>query len=163
VRINVQLIDASNDRHLWAQVYDRELTDMFAVQSELAREIAGALRATLAPAEQERLDRKPTQNGDAYLLYQEAHEIFSRPDRHHDSALGEFAVARGGLPNDPGIFRAMAAIQRRQGKWQESSASYAKAVSLDPKDPILLENMGMNYLATRDYATCCLATSTPRS
>ena len=45
----------------------------------------------------------------------------------------------------------MAAIQRRQGKWDESSASYAKAVSLDPKDPILLENMGMNYLAVRDY------------
>jgi tetratricopeptide (TPR) repeat protein len=47
----------------------------------------------------------------------------------------------------------MAAIQRRQGKWEDSSASYAKAVSLDPKDPILLENMGMNYLAVRDYAT----------
>lgn len=233
VRINVQLIDATNDHHLWAQVYDRELTDMFAVQSELAREIARALKATLAPAEQERIDRKPTENGDAYLLYQEAHEIFSRPDRHHDdvarvealyekaialdpdfalaqarlshveswmfyaieplptraqkaraaaeealrlqpdlpeshlamgyvhyyvnhdydSALEELATARAGLPNDPGIFRAMAAIQRRQGKWQESSASYAKAVSLDPKDPILLENMGMNYLATRDYAT----------
>src|SRR2546423_4287036 len=62
-------------------------------------------------------------------------------------------MARTGLPNDPGIFRAMAAIQRRQGKWDESSASYRKAVSLDPKDPILLENMGMNYLAVRDYAT----------
>lgn len=233
VRINVQLIDAVNDRHLWAQVYDRELTDMFAVQSELAREIARALKATLAPGEQERLDRKPTQNGDAYLLYQEAHEIFSRPDRHHDdlgrveslyqkaialdpdfalaqarlshveswmfyaieplparsqkaraaaeealrlepdlpeshlamgyvhyyvdrdydAALNQLAIARSGLPNDPGIFRAMAAIQRRQGKWEESSASYAKAVSLDPKDPILLENMGMNYLAVRDYTT----------
>src|SRR5204863_1084259 len=84
VRINVQLIDAATDRHLWAQVYDRELTDMFAVQSDLAREIAGALKATLAPAEQERIEHKPTENGDAYLLYQEAHEIFNRPDRHHD-------------------------------------------------------------------------------
>ncbi|HEX8076305.1 MAG TPA: tetratricopeptide repeat protein [Chthoniobacterales bacterium] len=233
VRINVQLIDASSDRHLWAQVYDRELTDMFAVQSELAREIARALKATLAPGEKERLDRKPTENSDAYLLYQEAHEIFSRPDRHHDdlarveelyerairldptfalaharlshvaswmfyaieplparahkakaaaeeairlqpdlpeahlaagyvhyyvdrdyeAALNELALARAGLPNDPGIFRAMAAIHRRQGKWEESNANYAKAVSLDPKDPILLENMGMNYLAVRDYTT----------
>lgn len=233
VRINVQLIDTSNDNHLWAQVYDRELTDLFAVQSELAQEIAGALKATLAPGEQERIVRKPTENGDAYLLYQEAHEIFSRPDRHHDdlarveelyekaiqldpnfalaqarlshveswifyaveplparaekaraaaadalrlqpdlpeshlamgyvhyyinrdyeAALKELAIARGGLPNDPGIYRAMAAIQRRQGKWEESNASYAKAVSLDPRDPILLENMGMNYLAVRDYAT----------
>ena len=235
VRINVQLIDATTDRHLWAQVYDRELTDVFAIQSELAQEIASALKATLSPSEQERIERKPTENGDAYLLYLEAHEIFGRPDRHHDDlarveALYEkaiqldptFALAharlsqvaeldvlrdraaagpgaesagRGrakrirlqpDLPEThlahglrpllrrsrlrrgaervgdraarvcrtmPGVFRAMAAIQRRQGKWDESSASYAKAVSLDPKDPILLENMGMNYLAVRDYAT----------
>ena len=233
VRINVQLIDASNDRHLWAQVYDRELTDVFAIQSELAREIASALKATLLPGEREQIGRKPTESGDAYLLYLEAHEIFGRPDRHHDdlarvealyekaiqldsnfalayarlsqveswmfyaveplparaqkardaagealrlqpdlpeghlamgyvnyyvdrdydAALNELATARKGLPNDAGVFRAMAAIQRRQGKWDESSASYAKAVSLDPKDPILLENMGMNYLAVRDYAT----------
>jgi serine/threonine-protein kinase len=233
VRINVQLIDASNDRHLWAQVYDRELTDVFAIQSELAQEIASALKATLSPDEQQRIEKKPTENGEAYLVYLEAKEIFNRPDRHHDDlarvealyekavqldpsfalaharlshlqswsyyaiepiaaraqkartaaneairlqpdlpeshlalgyvnyyvdrdydrALNEFAVARRGLPNDAGIFRAMAAIQRRQGKWDESNASYAKAVSLDPKDPILLENMGMNYLAVRDYAT----------
>ncbi|MFZ1218792.1 MAG: tetratricopeptide repeat protein [Chthoniobacterales bacterium] len=231
VRINVQLIDAKYDRHLWAQVYDRELNDVFAIQSELAQEIASALKATLAPGEQERIGRKPTQNGDAYLLYLEAQELFSRPDRHHedlaraeelyekaiqldpafalaqarlshlqswtfyaieplparaekaraaanetvrlqpdlpeshlamgyvhyyvdrnyDDALKELALARRGLPNDAGVFRAMAAIQRRQGKWDESSASYAKAVSLDPKDPILLENMGMNYLAVRNY------------
>ncbi len=74
-------------------------------------------------------------------------------DRDYDAALNELAIARRGLPNDAGVYRAMAAIQRRQGKWDESSASYAKAVSLDPKDPILLENMGMNYLAVRDYAT----------
>jgi tetratricopeptide (TPR) repeat protein len=74
-------------------------------------------------------------------------------DRDYDAALNELAMARAGLPNDAGVFRAMAAIQRRQGKWKDSSANYAKAVSLDPKDPILLENMGMNYLAERDYAT----------
>jgi len=74
-------------------------------------------------------------------------------ERDYDRALNEFAIARRGLPNDAGVFRAMAAIQRRQGKWDDSNASYAKAVSLDPKDPILLENMGMNYLAMRDYAT----------
>ena len=84
VRINVQLIDASNDRHLWAQVYDRELTDVFAIQSELAQEIASALKATLSPDEQQRIEKKPTENGEAYLVYLEANEIFNRPDRHHD-------------------------------------------------------------------------------
>jgi adenylate cyclase len=78
VRINVQLIDASNDKHLWAQVYDRELNDVFAIQSELAQEIASALKATLSPEEQHRLEKKPTENGEAYLLYLEAHELFSR-------------------------------------------------------------------------------------
>ena len=69
VRVNVQLIDAYNDRHLWAQVYDRELTDVFAIQSELAQNIAAALKATLSPDEQQRIERKPTENGEAYLLY----------------------------------------------------------------------------------------------
>ena len=46
VRVNVQLIDATNDKHLWAQNYDRELTDVFAIQTDLAQEIASALKAT---------------------------------------------------------------------------------------------------------------------
>ena len=84
VRINVQLIDASNDKHMWAQIYDRELTDVFAIQSELAREIAAALKATLSPDEQERIEKKPTENSEAYLLYLEAHAISTRTDRSSD-------------------------------------------------------------------------------
>jgi TolB-like protein/Flp pilus assembly protein TadD len=232
VRINVQLIDTGTDKHLWAQAYDRELTDVFAIQSELAQKIASALKATLSSDEQQRIEKKPTQDGEAYLLYLQAHEIFNRPDRHHDDvahveslyeqaiqldptfalahahlahveswsyyaiepvasraqkartaanealrlqpdlpeahlalgyvhyyvdrdydgALSEFAIARNGLPNDAGVSRAMAAIQRRQGKWAESNVSYERAVSRDPKDPILLENMGMNFIAERNYA-----------
>jgi serine/threonine-protein kinase len=231
VRVNVQLIDASNDKHLWAQVYDRELIDVFAIQSDLAQEIASSLKATLSAGEQERICRKPTQNSDAYLLYLQAHEIFNRPDRRHDDlaraetlyekaiqldptfalaharlsqleswsyyaiepvairmekarsaadealrlepslaeahlargliyyylnrdydrALGELKIAREHLPNDAVLFRLVAAIKRRQGKWNESTANYEKAISLDPKDPILLENMGWNFIATRDY------------
>jgi len=232
VRVNVQLIDTSNDRHLWAQVYDRELTDVFAIQTDLAQEISSALRCTLSAGEQQRIERKPTENSDSYLLYLQAHEIFTRPDRRHDDlaraeslyekaiqldpkfalaharlsqleswsyyaiepvparrekaraaaeealrlrpdlaeahlarglvyyylerdydrALSELDIARRELPNDAVMFRAIAAIQRRQGKWEDSTGSYEKAISVDPKDPILLENMGWNYLATRDYA-----------
>lgn len=67
-------------------------------------------------------------------------------------ALGELDIARHDLPNDAVLFRLTTAIKRRQGKWEESSANYEKAISLDPKDPILLGNMGWNYIATRDYA-----------
>ena len=62
-------------------------------------------------------------------------------------------IARQHLPNDALVLRTMAAIKRRQGKWQESTASYEEATSLDPKDPILLENLGWTYVATRDFAS----------
>ncbi len=231
VRVNVQLINAATDQHIWAEVYERDLTDVFAIQNALAQEIAAQLKAKLSPDEKTRMETKPTQNDEAYLLSIQAHEFFNRPDRRHDDvlraeslyekaialdpsfalaqarlsqleswmyyaiestparmqkaraaaaeaqqlqpnlpethfalglvyyyierdyerALSELEIARVGLPNDSMIYRAIAAIQRRQGKWDESTASYRKAFAVDPKDPILLENMGWNYVATRNY------------
>ena len=71
VRINVQLIDAETDEHLWAEIYDRELTaaNIFAIQSEIATAIAGALRATLSEEEQQRLAAVPTESLEAYEAY----------------------------------------------------------------------------------------------
>lgn len=66
VRINVQLIDARTDRNLWAETYDRDLADVFAVQSEVAREITGALKATLRPSERELIGRRLTTSQEAY-------------------------------------------------------------------------------------------------
>ena len=237
VRINVQLIDASNDKHLWAQIYDRELTDVFAIQSELAREIASALKATLSPDEQERIEKKPTENSEAYLLYLEAHAISTRTDRSsdlleraeqlyeqaiqldpsfalalaqlsqlqswiyysvdptparlakaratageamrlqpnlaeshlalgytyyygerdYDRALAEFEIARLDLPNDAGIFRAISAIERRQGKWKQSIEHREKAASLSPTDPVLWENLGTTHAALRDFPAAAKA------
>lgn len=75
VLVNVQLIDARHDRHLWAERYDRTLADSIGLQGELAAEIATALKAKLAPEEKTRLSTKPTDNPEAYLLYLEANEI----------------------------------------------------------------------------------------
>ena len=71
VRINLQLIDAKTDEHLWAEIYDRELTaeNLFAVQAEIATEVAKSLRATLLPAEQQSLGQTPTRSMEAYDLY----------------------------------------------------------------------------------------------
>jgi len=71
VRINVQLIDAENDIHLWAEIYDRELTaeNIFAIQSEISKAIADALQATLSPEDQEKLDVVHTRNLEAYESY----------------------------------------------------------------------------------------------
>jgi len=77
VRVNVQLINANNDEHLWANNYDRDLTDVFAIQTDLAREIAGALQAKLSPTEKAQMERKPTENGEAYLAFIRARNLFA--------------------------------------------------------------------------------------
>ena len=98
VHINVQLIRADTDAHLWAQSYDRGLADIFAVEAEVARSVADELRATLSPEEKVRVETKPTENSEAYLLYLRANELAARPsdfleDMQKAVALYEQAIA----------------------------------------------------------------------
>ncbi len=76
VRINAQLIDARTDLHIWNDTYDREITDLFAFQSELARRITFALRANLSPREKESLQLHPTADLAAYELFLRARDLF---------------------------------------------------------------------------------------
>jgi len=69
IRVTVQLIRAATDAHVWAETYDRKLTDIFAVQSDIAENIAKSLRAKLTPKEQQAVAAKPTENADAYESY----------------------------------------------------------------------------------------------
>jgi len=69
VRITTQLIDAKNDKHLWAQSYDRDLTDIFAIQGDIAEQVAGALKVKLLSKEKEALEQKPTGSPESYSLY----------------------------------------------------------------------------------------------
>jgi TolB-like protein/Flp pilus assembly protein TadD len=69
IRVTTQLIDVSSDRHLWAQSYDRNLDDIFDVQSDVAKQVAEALRVRILSPEKERIDRRPTENVEAYTLY----------------------------------------------------------------------------------------------
>jgi TolB-like protein len=80
VRINVQLIDAQTDEHLWAEIFDRELTaeNLFAIQSEISTRIADALQTTLSPAEQQRINRMPTQNLAAYDAYLRGKQLMAK-------------------------------------------------------------------------------------
>jgi TolB-like protein/Flp pilus assembly protein TadD len=231
VRVNVQLINAENDEHLWAEDYDRDLTDVFAIQTDLAQKIAAALQAKLSPNEKAQLDRPPTQNPDAYLLYLQAHDYATRMNIFHDTplkaeplfeqaikldpnfalafaglsiveswvyhsfepvpdrrqkarlcadealrlqpnlpeghlalgfsyyygdrdyarALAEFDIARRSLPNESQAYFAIGAIQRRQGKWAESTANLEKAATLDPKNESILTNLAFIYIAVRNF------------
>ncbi len=230
VRVSVQLIDTENDRHLWAEDYDRELTDVFALQTDLAQNIARELHAQLSPTERALVTKKPTENGEAYLAFVEANNLHAQLDnaeklrqaqqlyeraleldpkfaraeanlstlqswfyhssdpteprreaarrhaeralqlepdcpeahfargyylyygeRDFDAALQEFAIAQEGLPNDDQVYLLIGAIQRRQGRWAESTANMEKAVTLNPKDAWTLQNLAFNYQMTRNF------------
>ena len=232
VRVNVQLINTANDEHMWAEDYDRDLTDVFAIQTDLSQKIANELRAKLSPSEKAQMTRKPTENGEAYLAFVQGHnlscafedfeklkqgeQLFERaieldpnfalamarysqleswilhnnertverrqkartlanralqlqpelPEAHlalgfsyyygdndFATALKEFEIAQRGLPNESEVYLAIGAIQRRQGKWPESTASLEKAVSLNPKDMWSLQNLSFNYAMLRNYET----------
>src|SRR5213595_3715137 len=233
VRVNVQLINANNDEHIWAEDYDRDLTDVFAIQTDLAQKIVYTLQAKLSPNEKARLDRRPTQDPNAYLLFVQAHDYANRTDmfrdtslkaeslfeqaikldpnfalayaglsmveswvyhgfdplparrdkarlnadealrlqpdlpeghlalgfsyyygdRDYERALAEFEIAKRGLPNDAQAYLAIGSIQRRQGKWAESTANLEKAATLDPKNTNLLINLCYSYMALRNFET----------
>ncbi|MEP2669185.1 MAG: hypothetical protein ABJH04_09325, partial [Cyclobacteriaceae bacterium] len=74
VRITVQLIDATNDQHIWAERYDRELKDVFSIQSEVAKQIANALKTRLSPELQQRIETNPTYSTEAYDLFLKGRE-----------------------------------------------------------------------------------------
>ena len=110
VRVSVQLINADNDEHIWAEDYDRDLTDVFAIQTDLAQKIASALQAKLSPNEKERLDSQPTQNSDAYLLFIQANDYANRPDHFRDESLKAEELFEQAIKLDPKFAAAFAGL-----------------------------------------------------
>src|SRR5712675_64500 len=109
IRVNAQLIDARNDAHLWAQTYDRDLADVFAIQSEIAKAIADQLQAKLSPNEKKAIEQPPTTDLAAFDLYSRAKSLLltadlsatGEPDRLKAIELLDEAVKR-----DPSFFDA---------------------------------------------------------
>src|SRR2546425_6733783 len=110
VRVSVQLINANNDEHIWAEDYDRDLTDVFAIQTDLAQKIASALQAKLSPNEKARLDRRPTQDPDAYLLFVQAHDYANRTDMLRDTSLKAEQLFEQVIKLDPNFAAAFAGL-----------------------------------------------------
>jgi len=235
VRVNAQLIDARTDAHLWAQTYDRDLADVFAIQSEIAKTIADQLQAKILPREKVAIEKRPTKDVTAYDLYilateaidgaansqngkenclqgvswleqaiardpafvaaycklAQAHDelylygfdhtharlVFAeqainaalrlQPDAaeahlalaHHryskldyDGAREEIGIARRTLPNDPRTFEWSGYIDRRQGRWQESTRNLERALELDPNNIFVLQQISQSYDMLREYA-----------
>jgi TolB-like protein/Tfp pilus assembly protein PilF len=96
IRINVQLIDAKTDKHLWAEIFDRELTakNLFAIQSEISQKIADALHTKLSPEETERINTMPTQNLAAYDAYMRGKQLLAtRAASDIEESIREFRKA----------------------------------------------------------------------
>lgn len=109
VRIIAQLIDARNDTHRWAQTYDRDLADVFAIQSEIAKTIADQLEAKLSPGEQEEIERRPTSNDAAFALYSQAKTLLaaaSSSDPDKATFLHAVDLLDQAIGHDPNFFRA---------------------------------------------------------
>ena len=144
LRISAQLLDAASDSLLWSERYDREMADVFAVQDEIARKIAEALRVQLSPQEHEELGVKPTENLQAYDLYLRGRSYARRHTRQDlEFALQMFENAAA---QDSGFALAYAAIANvcaqyhynyeRKKSWLERSREASrKAVSLKPQLP----------------------------
>ena len=144
VRINVQLIDATNDAHLWAESYDRDLSaaNIFAIQSEVAAAIAGALKATLTAGEKARMNAVPTQNLEAWENYQLGRQRlakrtstgFTEAERYFRKAIEldpEFALAYPGLADSLAV-RLGYADAPRAATLERAQAAVDAALKLDP-------------------------------
>src|SRR5437773_9810166 len=121
VRVNVQLINANNDEHIWAEDYDRDLTDVFAIQTYLAQKIATSLQAKLSPNEKARLDQRPTENSDAYLLFVQAHDYANRTDMFRDTSLKAEQLFEQATKLDPNFALAYADLSIAQSWLYHSS------------------------------------------
>jgi len=229
-----QLIDASTGALVWSEEFDRDLNDLFAIQSELARTVAQQLRAKISTAEKVAVEQPPTTDLIAFDLYNRAKNLLElrlssglkaslqkavdllnqgvardpsffqaycqlayaheqlyflgfdhtpprlalaeaaverafqlRPNagethfanarnlyRGHldySGALAELDVARQTLPNDARIFRMMGYIQRRQGRWQESTQNLERSGNLDPRNTETLQQIALSYGVLRRY------------
>lgn len=105
VLINLQLIDARTDTHLWAEVYNRKIVDVFAVELEVAKTVAEALQATLSPTESAAIAARPTDDPVAYDLFLRAQYLFQQGSQNQDREVLTQAIAlyRQAIAKDPGF------------------------------------------------------------
>ena len=235
LHINAQLIDTRTDTHVWAGQYDRDLKDVFAIQSEIAHKVAEQLHAKISSAEKVAIQRPPTADLSAFELYTRANNLLLtatlsstvgtdllkatdlldravtqdpsffqaycllawchgllyfygrdhtsarlaladaaveaasrlRPDagethlaraqnlyrgyHDYDGALTELEVASKTLPNDPELLEVRGYIQRRQGRWEESTRNMERALELDPRNVETLQQIALSYEFLRRY------------
>lgn len=123
VRLMIQLIEAHDDKSIWSQDFRREFKNIFSLESEIAKEVAAKLKATISPSELKRIERVPTENLDAYNLYLKGNYSFN--SNNNDSLLAYKKLLYQTLELDPDFAMAYAALARI--KIQRMRAKYIAA------------------------------------
>jgi adenylate cyclase len=140
VRITAQLIDGASGEHAWAERYDRDLTDIFALQDEISEAIVKALKLKLLPEEKKAIERRGTDNADAYDLYLMARQHFSTGNFGAHLFEAVVRLCAKAVEIDPAYARAWALMGRAQSGMRfrlgrqdvDGSAAVEKALALDP-------------------------------
>jgi TolB-like protein/Flp pilus assembly protein TadD len=166
VRVNVQLLDARSDTHLWAKSYDRNFNDIFAVESDIAQEIAEALRAKLSPSQANALAAAPTRDTEAYDLFLkgEYQERQAESTEHREFFDHAETFYRQALARDPNFALAYArlAYSRLNRHWfsnrlnsaqlEEVRSNIERALAIAPESPEAYLALGVfHYWGHRDY------------
>jgi len=154
VRVNAQLIDARNDAHVWADHYDRDLADVFAIQSEIAQQIAGQLRAKLSPEEKAAIDERPTADLKAYALYSEAKAIEVWDYEPQKNLIRKVALLEQATERDPKFALAWCALAKLQtdlAGFENQEAHLAAAKKAAETAVQLRPDLGQSHLALAYY------------
>jgi TolB-like protein/Tfp pilus assembly protein PilF len=164
VRVNVQLINAQTDSHLWADTYDRKLTDIFGVESEIAKRIAESLQATLTRSEEQALAIKPTNNPDAYDAYLRGLAFEARSTYSNDALRRARESYQRAVELDPNFALAWARLSQADAslyfvradqtaaRRDAAKRALENAQRLAPDSPETLLALGYyQYWVLRDY------------
>ena len=164
VRVTGQLINARTDEHAWAKAYDRDITDIFAIQAKLSQEIAEALAATLSPEEKSLLERRPTENLAAYDAYVKARQLAGGSTTSLLQYRTVEALLKKAVTLDPGFAVAWGELGRQQAfiyfnevdrspeRLVLAREAIENAIRLAPDAPEVIEKYGdYFYYAFRDY------------
>jgi serine/threonine protein kinase/tetratricopeptide (TPR) repeat protein len=154
LRIVGQLIDAKTDEHLWAETYDRDLKDVFEVQSDVAQRIADALQTKLSPGQQQQIKKKPTVNVTAYDFYLKGRDYYRRYHKQdNENAIELFRKALKLDPNYALAYSAICEAQMREPTYgfpeatsvDQAVESCNKAITIDPNLPEAYEALSKVY------------------
>lgn len=171
VRVTGQLINSRTDEHVWAKAYDRDLTDIFAIQAALALEIAGALEAAISPETQKHLTRRPTENPAAYDLFLRGRDTRNRaPTASRDALAKAEQLFQSAVELDPNFAAAwgeLAVVHALRVFWNhdasparlaraDAAMANARRIAPDAPDVIRIEGT-YAYYAYRDYGRATAA------